>query len=210
MGTPIGLTFEWTQISGPAAAQIDNAAAEDPTLSFTQKGVYKFRVRVADGPLGPEVRDGKETLATITVRVKDPATDDFLLAHWDMEENGGNVLNDKATGYKGVFADTPAQDPNWVAGWIEGASPNTALQFHGIQNIGGTDVGGPVQVAIDPNVLPRSDPNFVNLQYEVSAAAWIKAEAVRLSPAMGRDPVARRPGMETGTGPKYRYRRLLL
>lgn len=175
-GTPYGLTFEWTQISGPVAAQFDSTAAMDPVITFTQHGVYTFQVRVTDGPLGSGVQDGKETLMTTTVRVKDPATDDFLLAYWDMEENDGTIVLDKAAGYKGVFADSPASDPNWVSGWIEGAAPNTGLLFHGIELIDSTNVGTPVQVNLDPNVLPLSDPNFANLQYEITAAAWIKAD----------------------------------
>lgn len=171
-GDPIGLSYEWTQLSGPATAIIDDPTVEDPVISFVEKGVYRFQVSVTDGPLGPEASDGKESLAAITIRVKDPATDDFLLAHWDMEENGGNVVNDRITGYHGTFADTAVPDPNWVDGWIEGANPNTALWFGGVAD----GLGKPVVVEIDPNVVPLSDPNFADLQYEITVATWIKAE----------------------------------
>ncbi|MEN6306990.1 MAG: LamG-like jellyroll fold domain-containing protein [Anaerohalosphaeraceae bacterium] len=174
VGTPYGLSFEWSQVSGPVAAQIDDTAVMDPVITFAQHGTYTFQVRVSDGPLGPGVQDGKETLVTTVVRVKNPATDDFLLAHWDMEDNGGTTVLDKAKGYNGVFADSPARDPNWVSGWIEGASPNAALLFHGIEVVDTVSVGNPVQVDIDPNVLELSDPNFADLQYEITAAAWIK------------------------------------
>ncbi|MBE0537231.1 MAG: LamG domain-containing protein [Phycisphaerae bacterium] len=171
-GNAIGLSYSWTQLSGPATAIIDDATAEDPVISFVEKGVYRFQVSVIDGPLGPEVRDGKESLATVTIRVKDPATDDFLLAHWALEENGGSVVLDGATGYNGAFADTAAADPNWVAGWIEGANPNSALWFGGVVDA----LGKPVEIAVDPNVTALSDPNFADLQYEITATAWIKAD----------------------------------
>lgn len=177
VGTPYGLSFEWTQLSGPVAAQFEDTTAMDPVITFTQHGVYTFQVRVTDGPLGEGVQDGKETLITTTVRVKDPAVDDFLLAHWDMEGNSGSVVVDRATGYNGVFVDSPASDPNWVSGWIEGANPNAALQFFGIQDNDGMLVGAPVRVDMDPNILELSDPNFANLQYEITAAAWIRVDA---------------------------------
>ncbi|HML75500.1 MAG TPA: hypothetical protein PKB02_13505 [Anaerohalosphaeraceae bacterium] len=110
VGTPYGLSFEWSQLSGPVAAQFDSTAAMDPVVTFTQHGTYTFQVRVSDGPLGAGLQDGKETVVTSMVRVKNPATDDFLLAHWDMEDASGTTVLDKANGYNGVFTDSPARD----------------------------------------------------------------------------------------------------
>jgi hypothetical protein len=46
-----GLTYAWSQVSGPATASFSPANAEDTTASFTTAGTYVLRLTASDGAL---------------------------------------------------------------------------------------------------------------------------------------------------------------
>lgn len=48
---PAGLTYQWNQVSGPAAASIANSTQASTSTSFPVAGVYVFRLTASDGAL---------------------------------------------------------------------------------------------------------------------------------------------------------------
>lgn len=43
------ITYAWTQVSGPGVANFSSTTVEDPTVTFTQGGVYVLRLTASDG-----------------------------------------------------------------------------------------------------------------------------------------------------------------
>ena len=48
---PAGLTYQWTQVSGPSAASIANSTQASTSTSFPVAGAYVFRLTASDGAL---------------------------------------------------------------------------------------------------------------------------------------------------------------
>jgi len=70
-GTPYGLSYQWSQVSGPDIVTfLPTADVEDPCVLFPEAGVYQLKLRVWDGPIGPGEDDGKETQARMTAWVE--------------------------------------------------------------------------------------------------------------------------------------------
>ncbi|MBN2512987.1 MAG: DNRLRE domain-containing protein [Sedimentisphaerales bacterium] len=49
MPVPHTLTYAWTQVSGPVSAVINSPAAEDTTVTITERGDYQFMLTASDG-----------------------------------------------------------------------------------------------------------------------------------------------------------------
>ncbi|MHC4741055.1 MAG: lamin tail domain-containing protein, partial [Planctomycetota bacterium] len=70
-GTPYGLDYQWSQVSGPAPAQIDplSGDVQDVNVGFQLPGTYELLLEVTDGPLGPAPEAGKRSEFRLTVEV---------------------------------------------------------------------------------------------------------------------------------------------
>jgi hypothetical protein len=67
-----------------------------------------------------------------------------------------------------AFTGTTGTGPDWVTGWIDGATPNSALDFLEGESkfVELTD--------IKRDALASTDPNLSDLTYDISASAWVK------------------------------------
>ncbi len=167
---PEDLTYAWTQVSGPAASfsTAPGETAGDPQAVITLDGgpgVYEFKLTVSD----PDDNTGEDT---VLVRVK-TASDSVLLGHWAFEDDPEgiiaadslDVLMGNVAADDGILAallpwsSDPNNDPNWVAGWVG----DGALDFfdHSV---------------VDIQQNTDADPNLLNLQWEISLAAWVKPD----------------------------------
>ncbi|MBE0535974.1 MAG: LamG domain-containing protein [Phycisphaerae bacterium] len=162
-GDPYGvILYDWRLISGPAPVVYTNGIA-DPTVQFSARGAYEFRVTVYDyDPNNPAHDPGKSASDTVRVRVKDAAIDDVLLGHWTFDEGQGKTANDSAgINDAGTLTSTTTfADPNWVDGWVG----DHALAFYGISYVQIADA-----TPVDANLPP--------FQWEITTAAWIKVNA---------------------------------
>ena len=82
-GTPYGLQYQWSQQSGPASVQMDEASvgAEDLTVVFPRAGTYALLLQVSDGPVGDGPEDGQTVEFLVVVDVFEPL-------EGDMDRNG--------------------------------------------------------------------------------------------------------------------------
>lgn len=148
------MTFAWIA-TGPAAVTFDpDNTVLDPAVAFTAPGTYTLELRANDN-----VKTGSDVLAVI---VRDPA-EKALAAHWDFETltpTDPNVF-DAVSINNGTWTGI---DPNYVAGWMPGASPDLAAAFFGEKYI---------LINADPNAVPSLDDG---LQYGMTVACWVKVE----------------------------------
>jgi hypothetical protein len=148
------LTISWTQVSGPAAAVFEDAAAVDAKVTFPVKGVYTLKLTVSDGTT---------TVADqMTVTVRDSA-DNAMIAHWDFESlPEPNSLTDvTGNGFTGIYHRSTSGDPNVAAGNLFGGSQAADL----------TAGDAYWEVA---NSYANTDPNFNDLATGMTVAAWVK------------------------------------
>ena len=145
---PSALTYAWTATGPGTATFTPSATVEDPDVTFDAGGIYTLTL---------EVSDGADTASdSLLVAVRDPA-EDALVAHWDFEtaDAADPGVLDAAGSNDGawVLAD-PNTDPNYVDGWITGASPDLAAAFYG------------------------DDYNELNneLQFGLTVACWIRID----------------------------------
>ncbi|MBN2211693.1 MAG: LamG domain-containing protein [Sedimentisphaerales bacterium] len=167
-GTPATLLYQWDVISGPGTPTFSPSnTVLTPDITFPVEGVYELQLTVADGTSPDSTDEGpKAVTAQVMVRAKDPANDG-LLAFWEMEENAGTAVADSTFDNDGAFTTSFAEDPNWIIpGAISGASPNSALEFHGPDS---------EYVAITPD--PLADPNLLDTIYEITISAWVKVDS---------------------------------
>lgn len=73
-GTAIGLSYLWSQISGPAPVEIAplSADVEDVNVTLPQTGTYEMQLVVWDGPLSSSPEGGKITQYTVTIEALQP------------------------------------------------------------------------------------------------------------------------------------------
>ncbi|RKY07070.1 MAG: hypothetical protein DRP56_06370, partial [Planctomycetota bacterium] len=97
---PVGLTYAWTQISGPDTALFDDAAIEDPNVTFpspTAGDTYVLQLEITSGAL--------TDTDTVTVILAGPGSvtfEDYFdgttidPAKWVVTEGTGSVVQDEA------------------------------------------------------------------------------------------------------------------
>jgi len=80
-GTPYGLDYQWSQVSGPAPVQFQPLSADvnDVNVVFQLPGTYELLLEVNDGPLGPAPEEGKNTEHYVAVEVIRPLDGDVDL-----------------------------------------------------------------------------------------------------------------------------------
>lgn len=157
-GDPYGtLLYDWTMVSGPVAVTIVDHETANASVQFTERGVYEFKVTVHDYDPNVPAQSGKMASDNVRVRVKDTAIDDVELGHWTFDEGTGTTANDSAgVNDAGLFGATAGSaDPNWAGGWVG----SNALQFYGT------------------SFVQIPDPNFGQLRWEITTAAWVKVNA---------------------------------
>ncbi len=163
------LTALWTQVGGPAINFSSNPGETQNDLDagiifIGGRGEYVLKLMVTD-------QDGKAGEDSITIRVKDPSLDDKLLGHWGFEDDpqetlaadmldgdAGNTVADN-----GYLAELDVNDPNAMPQWIDGWVDSGALQFLG-------------NGIVDVNDVLIQEPNFADLQWEITVAGWIKTD----------------------------------
>lgn len=95
---PRALSYVWTQVGGPGAAQISNANQANATVSFPGVGVFVLRLTVSDGEY--TVSD------EVSVTISRPLAQQTLIAkgaNWRYLDDG----SEQQTGWRGVnFVDT--------------------------------------------------------------------------------------------------------
>jgi hypothetical protein len=111
-----GLTFTWSQISGPEALSFGSTNELNTTVTFTNVGVYVLRLTADDGQL--------QGFAELTAVVGPDEMLSTNLLHWALDDGAGtNVFDSSGAGRNGIVAGTPI----WVTNGVLGG----ALSFAG-------------------------------------------------------------------------------
>jgi hypothetical protein len=149
------LTISWTQVSGPAAAVFEDAAAVDAKVTFPAKGVYTLKLTVSDGTT--TISD------QLTATVRDNA-DNALIAHWNFDSlpEPNTLIDVTGNGFTGIYYRSTPGEPNIVAGNMI-AGPSVAADL----------TAGNAYWEI-PNGYANTDPNLNDLATGMTAAVWVK------------------------------------
>ncbi len=158
-GTPGGIvSASWYQQSGSGVATITPAdtPADDitdilnSTVTFTEKGVYELVLQVED-------IEPKDANVIVVITVKDHA-DEFLIGHWEMEDN---LLDSTASANHGE----PMAIKSPKIAYVDGIDGGRALL---LVNPDRTDPNGYVHLGAAPELDIQSNPP------EFTVTAWFK------------------------------------
>ena len=161
-GSPGGVaSYYWTQKSGPGTATIDPTGTTtiDPpellvediavTVTFGTVGMYEIMLQASDG--------FKDANDIVVITVKDHA-DEFLIGHWEMEDN---LLDSTASANHGE----PMADSSPEIAFTDGIDGGRALL---LDNPDRNDPNGYVHLGAAPELDIQSVPP------EFTATAWFK------------------------------------
>ena len=158
------ITVFWTQVKGPAQAQIEDNTIVDSNVTLPVKGVYTFEITGTDGTT--TVTD------EMTVYVRDDA-DNTMVAHWNFDGISGELLPDvTGNGFNGTYFRPDELDPNLVPGNMipiasDAADLRTGDKYWEV-----------------PNAYNTHDPNFNDLGTGGTIAAWVNIEDNTISVPM--------------------------
>jgi len=119
VGTSLGLTYAWSQLSGPLALDIESGSGdqEDLLLSFPQQGVYELRLQVSDGPIGGAPEQGKAAEYLVTVHALDATSSSSVVINEFLASNGQGLLDGDGKSSDWIEMYNPGPDPAFLGGW---------------------------------------------------------------------------------------------
>ncbi len=144
--SPSQLSTMWSFQSGPAPVTIESEQSLQTQVNFTAGGTYIFRMTASDGVLS--------MTDDVTVMVGDDPVNNSvgLVAHWPMDESGGNIIVDRmGSGSDGMLINM--EDGDFMPGQLR-----NGLEFDGVDeyaNIGAT-------------------PGIV-ISNEITVSAWVRS-----------------------------------
>lgn len=176
-------TSEWTQVSGPAPAAIEDAASTNTIVNFSQDGIYVFALTVADGLTNASAQ---VTITAVNPPVAVPGAS-ALIINWPANQV---TLNGTIT------ADGLPAGGNLTAAWSELSGPAAATLSN--PALGQTLSGTPVSLPLSP-VATFSTPGVY--VFQLAATNFAGSAQANVVATVNQPPVVNAGNAQTNLFP---------